>query len=75
MKVYIFQYEGKYRVSLRKPTEAKIAGEVRRVDVPNSAGYLLLATQATTDALQDSLRNAYEREDDNFLRWEDDGGG
>ena len=83
MKVYVFEYEGHYRCSLRKPSEAKIDGEVKEVDIPQSAAYLLLAAQAGTDALQDSLENAFTRGSRDYLqwgydparaRWEDDGG-
>lgn len=71
MKVYVeYSGGGDYRVSL-KPRSIR---NTKEFDIPETAAYLLLAAQASTDALQDSLEAMWNRNGDDRLRWEDEGG-
>lgn len=64
MKVYVAKRGNEYRVTTRKPV-----GSSKELNVPDSAAYLLLAAQATADALEDSLERMYRRNGDNVLKW------
>lgn len=64
MKVYVAKRGLEYRVTTRKPI-----GSSKELDVPDSAAYLLLSSQANADALQDSLERMYRRNGDSVLSW------
>lgn len=64
MKVYVTQRGSEYRINLREPDYP-----YKEVHVPPNSAYLLLAAQATTDALQDALETIYHKTGDNVLSW------
>lgn len=71
MKVYVEQHrDNTYRVMLK----ARGFKDTKTFDLPDTAAYLLLAAQGSTDALQDSLESMWHRNGDTWLRWDDDGG-
>lgn len=71
MMVYVSQEaNGEYRITLHDYPRQNV--EVKELDVPESAGRLLLAAQAATDALQDSLRKMFNQPPGNHLDWNGD---
>lgn len=71
MKVYVTRLRsGEYRITLNDyPTAFSRAKELI---VPESAGRLLLAAQASADALKDSLTKMYQQDEGHHLEWEGD---
>jgi hypothetical protein len=71
MKVYVsHESNGDYRITLHDYPRANVS--VKELEVPESAGRLLLAAQATSDALQDSLRKMFSQESSAHLDWNSD---
>jgi hypothetical protein len=67
--LFVTESEKEFRVYLREPVVRPAS--MKTLTVPKTAAYLLLAAQASSDALQDSLENMYEKAEGDTLRWED----
>ena len=73
MKVYVKDIgAGEYRVTLRRP--AGRPDDIKEYEVPQSTAYLLLAAQASAEALQESLKTVWNRKGDGALWWDNDDG-
>lgn len=67
--LYVTKSPLEFRVYLREPVVRPAS--MKTLTVPKTAAYMLLAAQASSDALQDSLENMYDKSENDILRWED----